>query len=144
MARRLTPVKTKALILSALLLAPLATAGAAAVQSVPTPAQDFRVSYTTAAVATTPSIFSKTDLPQVLSDEELEGVTGEGPAAGALVGGVGFGVGAVVTEAGKALSNYVKTGETKTTWSEVKTVVGASILGGMASGAVVGFFFPSP
>lgn len=79
---RLAPMKTKALILSALILVP--TAGAAAVQAAPAPAQDFRVSYTTSAVATAPSIFSKTNLPQVLSDEELDGVTGEGPVAGAI------------------------------------------------------------
>lgn len=83
-------MKTKALILSALILVP--TASAAAVQAAPAPAQDFRVSYTKAAPLTSSSVFSKTNLPQVLSDEELDGVTGEGiltGVAGAFIGGVG-------------------------------------------------------
>lgn len=80
-------MNTKALILSALILAP--TAGAAAqVESASafrvqtgktpaTPAQDFRVSYANAAVGTTPTIFTKSNLPQALSDAELDEVRGE-------------------------------------------------------------------
>lgn len=50
------------------------------------------MSYTKAAPLTSSSVFSKTNLPQVLSDEELDGVTGEGiltGVAGAFIGGVG-------------------------------------------------------
>ncbi|MPY67922.1 hypothetical protein F8S09_14765 [Deinococcus sp. SDU3-2] len=150
-------MKTKALLLSALILVP--SAGAAAVQAAPTqdfrvqtgkalaaPAQDFRVSYTSTALNTTPTIFAKSNLPQALNDEELDEVTGEGGpvsistlgAAGGIIGGVG----AAVNEGAKALSNYVKTGETKTTWSEVGTNVGAGILGGIATGVVGGLIAP--
>lgn len=41
------------------------------------PAQDFRVSYTKTAVNATPAIFAKSNLPQALSDEELDEVKGE-------------------------------------------------------------------
>lgn len=145
-------MKTRALLLSALILAP--TAGAAAAQdfrvqqgkTLAAPAQDFRVSYGNAALGTTPTIFAKSNLPQALSDEELDAVTGEGGpvsistlgAAGGIIGGVG----AAVTEGAKALSNYVKTGETKTTWSEVRTNVGAGILGGIATGVAGGLIAP--
>ncbi|WP_198297298.1 hypothetical protein [Deinococcus sp. DB0503] len=50
----------KALLLSALILAP----SAAAAQPVPAPAQVFRVSYTKTALSATPAIFAKSNLPQ--------------------------------------------------------------------------------
>lgn len=83
-------MKTKALLLSVLILAP--SAGAAAAQPVPAPAQDFRVSYTKTALSTTPVIFAKSNLPQVLSDKELDEVTGENPAVGYAVVGAAAGV----------------------------------------------------
>ena len=81
-------MKTKALLLSALILAP--SAGAAAVQSAP--AQEFRVNYTKASLTTAPGIFAKSNLPQALSDEELDEVTGENPAVGYAVVGAAAGV----------------------------------------------------
>lgn len=83
-------MKTKALILSALILAPTASAAAAQFASMQdfrvqtnkapaAPAQDFRVrvSYAKAAVSTTPTTFAKSNLPQALSDAELDEVKGE-------------------------------------------------------------------
>ncbi|OWL95492.1 hypothetical protein CBQ26_12080 [Deinococcus indicus] len=66
-------MRMEALLLSALILAP--TAGATAVQAVP--AQDFRVSYAQVARKTTPSIFTKTELPQELTDAEMDAAKGE-------------------------------------------------------------------
>lgn len=139
-------MKTKALILSALILVP--TAGAAAVQQpVSAPAQDFRVSYTKAALLTSSSVFSKTNLPQVLSDEELEGVTGEGGAsavAGAAITGLGAFVGGVVYNGYNAVANYLATGSTQTTFRDAALNVGALTASGLATGATIGFFFPAP
>ncbi|MFN4252845.1 hypothetical protein [Deinococcus sp.] len=66
----------KALLLSALILVPSAGAATAVL---PAPTQDFRVSYARVTLNTAPGIFVKSNLPQVLSDEELDGVTGENP-----------------------------------------------------------------
>lgn len=131
MPSRLALMKTKALILSALILVP--TAGAAAVQAAPAPAQDFRVSYTTAAVATAPSIFSKTNLPQVLSDEELDGVTGEGPVA-AVIGGITGAVGGAILYGTQLATTGTKGNARDALWA---------VAGGAAFSAGVGLVFPS-
>ncbi|MCD0169553.1 hypothetical protein [Deinococcus sp. 23YEL01] len=118
-------MKTKALLLSALILAP--SAGAAAVQSAATqefrgqtnkalaaPAQDLRVSYGNAALSTTPAIFVKSNLPQALSDEELDEVKGEFvvllPAAPAAAGPISAGAvaaGAAAVAAGAAVGSWL-------------------------------------
>ncbi|MBB6017166.1 hypothetical protein ACFP9V_23250 [Deinococcus radiopugnans] len=131
-------MKTKALLLSALILVP--TAGAAAVQAAPTqefrvqtnkalatPAQDFRVSYTGAALTSTPAIFAKSSLPQALSDEELDEVTGEfvANAVGAVTGGVAGALGSMAEQAA---------GGEKTNWTDVAKAA--------AGGAITGAFSP--
>lgn len=97
MPSRLAPVKTKALILSALLLAPLADASA--VQPAPAPAM---VKITEA------------NLPAALSDEELDDVKGEflfllpaAPAAAGAISAGGVAAGAAAVAAGAAVGNWL-------------------------------------
>ena len=118
-------MRMKALLLSALILAP--SAGAAAAQSASTqdfrvqinkalaaPAQDFRLSYTSVALSTTPAIFVKSNLLQALSDEELDEVKGEFvvllPAAPAAAGAISAGAvaaGAAAVAAGAAVGSWL-------------------------------------
>lgn len=130
-------MKTKALILSALILVP--SAGAAAAQAASTqdfrvqtgkalaaPAQDFRVSYANAAVSTTPTIFAKSNLPKALSDAELDEVTGENPFVAIGVVLVGRAAQAAAQAATPVVVNAVKVvvggAAGSAAWDGIKTV----------------------
>jgi uncharacterized membrane protein YeaQ/YmgE (transglycosylase-associated protein family) len=143
---RLWPLKTKALLLSALLLAPLATAAGAS--SVQPSALDLRSVVSTAPISKAQQVIrppsqgplpirtgaAASSRPAALSDAEMDEVSGEGPV-GAVVGGI-YG----------AVSGALLYGTQLATTGQHGNASGAlwAVVGSAATGFIGGLFFPTP